>query len=118
MGLINLEPTLHAGEHVVWRRPAALSLSDRVVAGVLYLTTEAVLFMPNRFNRRRDIVSTRLARERIERVDTIAPVVALASSRNGGLRRRLRLCTSEETHVLVINHADHVAAELRDALYG
>ncbi len=37
MGLINLDPTLHQGEFVVWRRPAALSLPDRVVAGLLYL---------------------------------------------------------------------------------
>ncbi len=38
MGLINLDPTLHQGEEVVWRRPAALSVKDHVVAGVLYLT--------------------------------------------------------------------------------
>lgn len=116
MGLINLEPTLHAGEEVLWRRPAALSLRDHVVAGVLYLTSEAVLFMPNRFNRRSDIVSTRLPRERIVDVDTVSPVISLASKRNGGARRRLRIDTAEEMHLFVINHPDRVAHELRGAL--
>ena len=99
MGLINLDPTLHQGELVVWRRPAALSLRDHVVAGLLYLTSEAVLFMPNRFNRRRYIVSTRLPRAQIVEVDTVSPVVALRSNRNGGMRRRLRVDTTEESHL-------------------
>jgi hypothetical protein len=117
MGLINLDPTLHQGELVQWRRPAALSLRDRMIAGLLYLTSEAVLFMPNRFNRRRDIVSTRLPRQQIVEVDTVSPVLALrASRRNGGMRRRLRVDTAEETHLFVINHPERVAEELRAAL--
>lgn len=116
MGLINLDPTLHQGEEVVWRRPAALSLPDRMIAGVLYLTSEAVLFMPNRFNRRRDIVSTRLPRERILEVDTVSPVLTLASKRNGGARRRLRVDSTGDIHLFVINHPDRVAEELRAAL--
>ena len=116
MGLINLDPTLHLGEDVVWRRPAALSLKDRMVAGVLYLTSEAVLFMPNRFNRRSAIVSTRVPRERILDVGTISPVISLSSKRNGGARRRLRVDTAEEMHLFVINHPDRVAEELRAAL--
>jgi hypothetical protein len=116
MGLINLDPTLHQGEAVVWRRPAALSLKDHMVAGVLYLTSEAVLFMPNRFNRRSEIVSTRVPRERIVDVDTVSPVISLASKRNGGARRRLRVDTVDEMHLFVINHADRVAEELRAAL--
>ena len=87
-----------------------------MVAGLLYLTSEAVLFMPNRFNRRRDIVSTRLPREQIVEVDTVSPVLALRPNRNGGLRRRLRVDTAEETHLFVINHPDRVADELRAAL--
>jgi hypothetical protein len=139
MGLINLDPTLHEGERVVWRRPAAHSLSGRVVAGVLYLTSEALLFMPNRFNRRRDIVSTRLPRELIARVDTVGPGVSLAASRSGGLRRRLRVTAAAESvtaaaesmsaaaegmtaaaevHVFVINHAERAATELTTALRG
>jgi hypothetical protein len=116
MGLINLDPTLHQGEFVVWRRPAALSLRDHVVAGLLYLTSEAVLFMPNRFNRRHDIVSTRLPRTQIVEVDTVSPVLALRSNRNGRMRRRLRVDTPEETHLFVINHPERVADELRVAL--
>src|SRR5579875_2283205 len=116
MGLINLDPTLHQGELVVWRRAAALSLPDHMVAGVLYLTSEAVLFMPNRFNRRHDIVSTRLPRAQIVGVDTVKPVVALRSKRNGGMRRRLRVETDEESHLFVINHPEQVAEELRVAL--
>ena len=116
MGLINLDPTLHQGEFVVWRRPAALSLRDRVVAGLLYLTSEAVLFMPNRFNRRHDIVSTRLPRTQIVEVDTVSPVLALRTNRNGGMRRRLRVVTTGETHLFVINHPERVADELRVAL--
>ncbi len=116
MGLINLDPTLHQGEEVLWRRPAALSLRDRMVAGMLYLTSEAVLFMPNRFNRRSDIVSTRLPRERIVEVDTVSPVITLASKRNGGVRRRLRVDTDEEMHLFVINHPERAAQELRAAL--
>ena len=117
MGLINLEPTLHEGEQVVWRRPAALSLSNHMVAGLLYLTSEAVLFMPNRFNRRRDIVSTRIPIGQVTGVDTIAPVMALASPRNGGMRRRLRLRVGQDAHSFVINHPERVAAELRAALH-
>jgi hypothetical protein len=116
MGLINLTPTLHQGEAVIWRRPAALSLQDRMVAGLLFLTSEAVVFMPNRFNRRRDIVSTRLPREQIIDIGTVSPVLALRSNRNGRMRRRLRLDTAEETHLFVINHPEQVAEELRVAL--
>lgn len=83
---------------------------------VLYLTSEAVVFMPNRFNRRRDIVSTRLPREQILGVDTVDRVVSLASPCNGGMRRRLRLSTSEEAHVFVINHPERVAEDLRSAV--
>ncbi len=117
MGLINLEPTLHEGERVRWRRPAALSLEDRMVAGLLLLTSEAVLFMPNRFNRRRDIVSTRVPLERIAEVDTVAAVLSLASKRNGAMRRRLRV-RADESHLFVINHPERVAEELRAALRG
>lgn len=117
MGLINLEPTLHEGERIVWRKPAARSLANRTVPGLLYLTTDAVLFMPNRLNRRRYIISTRIPRERVDAVDTLAPAVALSSQRNGGLRRRLRVTADDETHLFVINHPEQVAAELRDALY-
>ena len=117
MGLINLDPTLHAGERVLWRRPAALSLSDRVVAGVLYLTSEALLFMPNRFNRRCYIVSTRVPRDQIKRLDTIDPAVSLGSLRNGGLRRRLRVTAADdEVHLFVINRLEGAVAELRAAL--
>ena len=116
MGLINLDPTLHQGEEVIWRRPAALSLKDRIVAGVLYVTSEAVLFMPNRFNRRHDIVSTRLPRGQITAVDTVSPAITLASKRNGGARRRLLVETGEEIHLFVINHAERAAQELRAAL--
>jgi hypothetical protein len=116
MGLINLEPTLHEGEQVVWKRPAALSLNDRVVAGLLYLTSESVVFMPNRFNRRRDIVSTRIALGQTTGVDTVDPVRSLTSKRNGGMRRRLRLHTGPESLLFVINHPEQVAEELRAAL--
>lgn len=116
MGLINLEPTLHDGERVLWRRPAALSLSDRMVAGTLHVTSEAVLFMPNRFNRRRDIVSTRIPSGEITGVDTLDPVMSLAAKRNGGMRRRLRVRFGQEALLFVINHPEQVADELIDAL--
>ena len=116
MGLINLEPTLHDGEQVLWRRPAALSLSDRMVAGMLHVTTEALLFMPNRFNRRRDIVSTRIPNAQISGVDTLDPVMSLAAKRNGGMRRRLRVRFGQEAVLFVINHPEQVAGELIDAL--
>ncbi|MGH2861862.1 MAG: hypothetical protein ACRDLT_10220 [Solirubrobacteraceae bacterium] len=116
MGLINLEPTLHEREQVVWRRPAALSLSDHVVAGLLYVTSEALLFMPNRFNRRRDIVSTRVPIGQITGVDTLDPVRSLAAKRNGGLRRRLRVRCGQEPLLFVVNHPEEVAGELIEAL--
>lgn len=118
MGLINLEPTLHDGERVLWRRPAARSLSDHVVAGVLHLTSEALLFMPNRFNRRRDLVSTRLPHAQIAQIDTVDPVIALGSRRTGAMRRRLRVRSGEEVHLFVIGHPEQVADELRSALRG
>ena len=116
MGLINLEPTFHEGEELLWRRPAARSLTDRTVAGMLFLTSIGVVFMPNRLNRRRYIVSIRIPHEQIESVDTLAPVLARASRRNGGLRRRLRLATAEETLLFVINHPEQVADEISSAL--
>lgn len=116
MGLINLEPTLHQGERVAWRRPAALSLSDHMVAGVLYVTSESLLFMPNRFNRRRDIVSTRLPLEQLTAVDTVAPVRSLGAKRNGGMRRRLRVTAGLDSLLFVINHPERVAEELTAAL--
>jgi hypothetical protein len=117
MGLINLEPTLHEGEQVVWRRPAALSLSDHTVAGLLYLTSESVLFMPNRFNRRRDIVSTRIPLGQTTGVDTVEPVRSLVAKRNGSMRRRLRLRAGTESLLFVINHPEQAADELRAALH-
>jgi hypothetical protein len=116
MGLINLEPTLHEGERVVWRRPAALSMSDHMVAGLLYLTSESLLFMPNRFNRRRDIVSTRIPLGQATGVDTVGPVRSLAAKRNGSMRRRLRLQAGTESLLFVINHPEQVADELTAAL--
>ena len=116
MGLINLEPTLHEGEQVVWRRPAGLSLSDRLVAGLLLLTSEALVFMPNRFNRRRYIVSTRVPIEQVTSVDTLDPAMSLAAKRNGGMRRRLRVCVGQDALLFVINHPEQVADELRGAL--
>ncbi|HWE59903.1 MAG TPA: hypothetical protein VG228_09445 [Solirubrobacteraceae bacterium] len=116
MGLINLEPTLHDGEQVLWRRPAALSLSDHMVAGLLYVTSESLLFMPNRFNRRRDIVSTRIPIGLISSVDTLDPVRSLAAKRNGGMRRRLRVRAGQEALLFVINHPEQVAGELVTAL--
>jgi hypothetical protein len=116
MGLINLEPTFHEGEELLWRRPAARSLTDRTVAGMLFLTSIGVIFMPNRLNRRRDIVSVRIPHDQIEGVDTLAPVLARASRRNGGLRRRLRMTTADETLLFVINHPEQVADEISSAL--
>jgi hypothetical protein len=118
MGLINLEPTLHEGERVLWRRPAALSLSDHMVAGLLYVTSESILFMPNRFNRRRDIVSTRVPAGHVTGFDTVDPVRSLAAKRNGGMRRRLRVHFGPEALLFVINHPEQVAAELTDVLRG
>ena len=116
MGLINLEPTLHDGERVIWKRPAMLALSDHTVPGLLHVTSEAVLFMPNRFNRRRDIVSTRIPVGQIAGVDPLEPVMSLAARRNGGMRRRLRVRTAEEALLFVINHPEQVAAQLTAAL--
>lgn len=116
MGLINLEPTFHEGEEVLWRRPAARSLSDRTVTGTLFLTSMSVLFMPNRLNRRRDIVSIRIPRAQVESVDTVRPVLARISQRNGGLRRRLRVTTPDEELLFVINHPEQAVDEIRSAL--
>jgi hypothetical protein len=116
MGLINLEPTFHDDEELLWRRPAARSLADRTVAGMLFLTSIGVVFMPNRLNRRRDIVSIRIPHDQIESVDTISPVLSRASRRNGGLRRRLRMTTPDETLLFVINHPEQVADEINSAL--
>ena len=118
MGLINLEPTLHDGEQVLWRRPAALSLSDRVVPGTLHLTSESVLFMPNRLNRRRDIVSTRIPIAEIASIDTLDPAMSRAAKRNGGMRRRLRVRFGQEALLFVINHPEQIADELIDVLRG
>ena len=118
MGLINLEPTLHEGEEVIWRRPAARSLADRTVTGTLYLTSDALLFMPNRLNRRRDIVSTRIPREQLVDAGTVEPGLSLRSQRSGGLRRRLRVRSVEDDHLFVISHAEQVAVQLRSARRG
>jgi hypothetical protein len=117
VGLINLEPTLHEGERLLWRRPAALSLSDRMVTGVLHVTSEALLFMPNRFNRRRYIVSTRIPLTQVTQVDTLSAVRSLAAKRNGAMRPRLRVRAGEEEALFVINHPEQVADALRAALH-
>jgi hypothetical protein len=117
MGLINLEPTLHPDEEVRWRRPAARSLEDRTVAGLLYLTSRAVVFMPNRLNRRRDLVSTRIPLAQVVAVGTLAPSRLLTAKRSGGLRRRLRLQMLDGADELfVINHPERAAEELRRLL--
>jgi hypothetical protein len=117
MGLINLEPTLHPGEEVRWRQPAAHSLEDRTVAGVLYATSDGLVFMPNRLNRRRYLVSTRIPGAQIASVDTAGPVRSVSARKNGGLRRRLRVTVHDgEPELFVINHPERVARELRRLL--
>ncbi len=113
MGLINLEPTLREGELVQWRRPAALCLDDRTVSGTLLATTLGLVFMPNRLNRRRYLVS-----QRIPYLDLIEAGVeertrSLAARRNGGLQRRLRLSTRHgDSFLFVIRRPDGVAGEV------
>jgi ribosomal protein L17 len=117
MGLINLEPTLRVGEEVQWRRPAAHSLEDRAVTGTLFLTTLGLVFMPNRLNRRRDLVSERIPHDDIVEVGVEDRAPSLASRKNGGLQRRLRVQTRHgDVHLFVIRHPDEVAAELGEAL--
>lgn len=118
MGLINLEPTLHPGEEVRWRRPAARSLSDRTVAGTLYLSTHGIVFMPNRLNRRRDLVSMRIPSEQIADVGVADPVRSLSPKRDGSIRRRLALREHQgDLHLFVINRPEQVAGELRSLLW-
>jgi hypothetical protein len=116
MGLINLEPSWHPGEEVRWRRPAARSRDDRVVSGTLFASTLALVFMPNRLNRHRDLVSVRIPWQQVRRIDTVAPSLSIAGRAGGGLRRRLRVLSADpETgaELFVINHPEQIAIELR-----
>lgn len=120
MGFINLEPTLHAGETIRWTRPAALLAEERVVRGMLFATSEGLIFMPNRLNRRRDLIAQRIRRDDLdtvavlERERTLRGVVARSSA---ALGRRLVLRSRHgDALVFVVRHPDEVAAEIRALL--
>lgn len=114
MGLINLEPTLHPGEEIRWRGPAARSRENRTVPGLIIATNQAIVFMPNRLNRRRDLISWRLSWEQVQRIDTAGPERNLAARKTGGLRRRVRVVSVEnETELFVVNQPEQVSIQLR-----
>jgi hypothetical protein len=114
MGVINLEPTWRDGEEVQWRRPAARCFEDHTVSGTLFATTLGLVFMPNRLNRRRHLVSERIPRDDLVALRVEERTASLASRRNGGLQRRLRVETQHgDVHLFVIRHPDEVVTELR-----
>lgn len=119
MGLINLEPTLRDGEEVRWRRSAALCVGPRTVAGQLIATSLGLVFMPNRLNRRRDLVARRIPYGDLteiavqEREPSLTKLVRRDSS---ALQRRLRLQTRHgDTLLLVVRRPDEVVAALAPA---
>jgi hypothetical protein len=123
MGLINLEPTLRDGEEIRWRRPAALALDDGTVAGTLFATTLAIVFMPNRLNRRRNLVAHRIPLENVAALAIQEPTRALreagALRQAGALRHRLRIETNVgDAYLFVLNHPDEAATELQALLAG
>ena len=117
MGLINLEPRLGDGEQEAWRRPAMWCLDRSTLAGTLHLTSSALIFVPNRLNLRRHLEQTRIDLTDVTAITVAPPQRTLANRRNGAMRPRLRIATSTgESHLVVVNHPDQVAAELQPLL--
>jgi hypothetical protein len=114
--LINLEPTLRDGEQIRWQRPAAYCVEGHTIAGVLFATTLGLVFMPNRLNRRRDLVSHRIP---LDQLSGIGIAGRTRSLYDGGLKRRLKVETSiGDSYLFVVNHPDQVAEELRELTRG
>jgi hypothetical protein len=119
VGLINLEPTLRAGEEVLWRQAAAFCVEDHTVGGVLYATSIGLVFMPNRLNRRRDLVSQRIAREDQPNIAVAPPDRRWKTRSSGGMRHRVRVETRHgDVYLFVVNHPDQVAQQLRELIAG
>jgi len=116
MGLINLEPTLRDGEQIRWRKPAAHCVSERTVPGTLFVTTQALVFMPNRLNRRRDLVAHRIAVADVESVGVQERSATI--TQRAALRRRVRVRTAiGDTFLFVVNNPDAAARELSTLLH-
>jgi hypothetical protein len=111
MGLFNQTPPLLSGEVIRWKKPAGYSLETTAIGGTLFVTSIALVFMPNRLSSRRDWGPQRIP------IDTIAKIAVqerTGTPYNGGMRRRLRIeTTSGEVHLIWVKHPDEVIPELR-----
>jgi hypothetical protein len=111
LSFLNSQPPLAPGDEVRWQRPAAYCLDNSTVGGTLSVTLTQLVFMPNRMSSRRDWGPQRIGFADVSEITVMKPT---GTPYNGGLRHRVQIDTHHhERHLLIIEHPDEVAAQLR-----
>ena len=106
-------PKLYPGERLLWRKPASLALRT-AVGGALHITTERIIFIPNRLN----WGELRATHEWATReVATITVTDRDYTPYTGGMRKRMCIgLKAEEPLMFVVKRLDDMIAEVRDVL--
>jgi hypothetical protein len=113
MSFLIPKPKLHAGERILWRSPAAISLRT-AVGGTLYITTARLLFVPNRLNFRRNRQSHDWS---LVQVAEIGVRDRDFTPYTGGMHRRLQVTLKSGEQILFVTKAlDQAVREIRTAI--
>lgn len=109
MGLWVRRPTLLPGEAVEWRAACNWRQGARAVGGLLWLTSGALVFEPNRFDAATGGEGRRVA---LRDIAYVGEEPGGSPSVSGGLRPRIRLeLVDGRAELLLVNK---VASRLRD----
>jgi hypothetical protein len=109
--LVNPEPPLHEEEEVRWHRPAALCHGRSTLGGTLYITTQRLLFVANRFAGPRRPAPVELG---LQELSAVGVEPRRGRPLLGGMPPRLRLERGEGQPLLfVVKHLDAVVVEVQ-----
>jgi hypothetical protein len=107
------EPSLLPDERLLWRKPASLSLRT-AVGGALHITTERVVFIPNRLNWGK----MRQTHEwPINQIEVVRVADRDFTPYTGGMRKRMCLIMeSGEPLLFVVKNLDETVREVQNAI--
>jgi hypothetical protein len=112
MGLLIPTPKLAGNERLLWRSPAGFTSPRPTVGGTLYVTTERLLFVPNRLN---FLPQTRAVRDwPIRQLSSVSVMARDYTPYTGGMHHRLDIRLENGEHLLfVVKNVSHAVEELR-----
>jgi hypothetical protein len=106
-------PQLEPGERIVWEGVAGIV--DRIAhAGNLYVTQKRVIYLDNKTSSS----SRRINREwRLDSIESIGIAQRDWTPYTGGMRRRLRMTTTEGDVLFNFGHLDERMPQLQEAIF-